>query len=211
MQSKKLALSSSAKPSNPPHKMEVHPSLHLKNMVCRRCVMAVEQIFSQLHLPFEGVELGEVRLTRPLTDEEMQQLSVALEAVGFELLSDKRAQLVEAIRLAVMDFLNLPPAEQHDKLSAFLVNRLHQNYSTLSGLFSEAQGITIERFAILQRVEKVKELLVYDELSLKEIAFRLNYSSPAHLSAQFKQVTGMPPGEFKRMGGRPIPRDRVAN
>lgn len=172
--------------------------------------MAVEQIFSQLNLPFETIELGEVRLPRPLTERETQQLSSALQAIGLELLSDKRAQLVESIRLAVMDYTNLPPTAQHDKLSAFLVDRLHQNYATLSNLFSEAQGITIERYAILQRVEKVKELLIYDELSLKEIAFRLNYSSPAHLSAQFKQVTGMPPGEFKRIGGRPIPRDLVS-
>lgn len=189
--------------------MEQTLVLRIKNMVCRRCRMAVEQIFTQLHLPFSAVELGEVRLERPLSEEELEQLSAALEAVGFELLNDKRAQLVESIRHAVMDYIDAPPSAHHPTLSAYLSEHLRQSYATLSSLFSEAEGITIERYAILQKVEKVKELLVYDELSLKEIAFRLNYSSPAHLSAQFKQVTGMPPGEFKRMGGHPKGRDQV--
>jgi transcriptional regulator len=124
-----------------------------------------------------------------------------LEQVGFELIDDQRSVLVEQIRTAVLDYVGDRALMEKWKLSAYLSDRLAKSYTLLSSAFSAARGMTIERFFILQKVERAKELLIYDELTMSEIAFRLNYSSPAHLSGQFKQVTGLSPSEFKRLGG----------
>ena len=175
--------------------------LYIKNMVCDRCRMAVEQIFRRNDLAFDHIELGKVYLRETPTADRLSHLRHDLEQVGFELIDDQRSVLVEQIRTAVLDYLGDRALMEKWKLSAYLSDRLAKSYTLLSSAFSAARGMTIERFFILQKVERAKELLIYDELTMSEIAFRLNYSSPAHLSGQFKQVTGLSPSEFKRLGG----------
>ena len=183
--------------------------LHIKNMVCDRCRMAVEQLLQRHEVAFDRVELGKAVLPRPLTDDQLTHLRHDLEQVGFELIDDQRSVLVEQIRTAVLDYVGDRALMEKWKLSAYLSDRLAKSYTLLSSAFSAAHGMTIERFFILQKVERAKELLIYDELTMSEIAFRLNYSSPAHLSGQFKQVTGLSPSEFKRLGGTRHSLDRI--
>ena len=183
--------------------------LYIKNMVCDRCRMAVEQLLQRHEVAFDRVELGKAVLPRPLTDDQLTHLRHDLEQVGFELIDDHRSVLVEQIRTAVLDYVADRTLMEKWKLSAFLSDRLAKSYTLLSSAFSAARGMTIERFFILQKVERAKELLIYDELTMSEIAFRLNYSSPAHLSGQFKQITGMSPSDFKRLGGKRHPLDRI--
>ena len=175
--------------------------LYIKNMVCDRCRMAVEQIFRRNDLAFDHIELGKVYLHETPTADRLSHLRHDLEQVGFELIDDQRSVLVEQIRTAVLDYVGDRALMEKWKLSAYLSDRLAKSYTLLSSAFSAARGMTIERFFILQKVERAKELLIYDELTMSEIAFRLNYSSPAHLSGQFKQITGMSPSDFKRLGG----------
>ena len=167
--------------------------LYIKNMVCDRCRMAVEQIFRRNDLAFDHIELGKVYLHETPTADRLSHLRHDLEQVGFELIDDQRSVLVEQIRTAVLDYVGDRALMEKWKLSADLSDRLAKSYTLLSSAFSAARGMTIERFFILQKVERAKELLIYDELTMSEIAFRLNYSSPAHLSGQFKQVTGLSP------------------
>lgn len=183
--------------------------LYIKNMVCDRCRMAVEQIFRRNDLAFDHIELGKVYLHETPTADRLSHLRHDLEQVGFELIDDQRSVLVEQIRTAVLDYVGDRTLMEKWKLSAYLSDRLAKSYTLLSSAFSAARGMTIERFFILQKVERAKELLIYDELTMSEIAFRLNYSSPAHLSGQFKQITGMSPSDFKRLGGKRHPLDRI--
>lgn len=183
--------------------------LYIKNMVCDRCRMAVEQIFRRNDLAFDHIELGKVYLHETPTADRLSHLRHDLEQVGFELIDDQRSVLVEQIRTAVLDYVGDRALMEKWKLSAYLSDRLAKSYTLLSSAFSAARGMTIERFFILQKVERAKELLIYDELTMSEIAFRLNYSSPAHLSGQFKQVTGLSPSEFKRLGGTRQPLDQL--
>lgn len=172
--------------------------LLIKNMVCPRCIIAVKEI-----LEAEGVTLKSISLGEAETVEELscgQRLSIArkLQATGFELLDDPRSQLIEQIRIAVQQWVRMDG--ERPKMSDCLSHRLNRDYSALSKLFSEVRGITIERFAIIHRIEYAKELLCYSQLSTSEVAYKLGYSSPAHLSSQFKQVTGMTPKEFRALG-----------
>ena len=183
--------------------------LYIKNMVCDRCRMAVEQILRRNDLAFDHIELGKVHLHETPTADRLSHLRHDLEQVGFELIDDQRSVLVEQIRTAVLDYVGDRALMEKWKLSAYLSDRLAKSYTLLSSAFSAARGMTIERFFILQKVERAKELLIYDELTMSEIAFRLNYSSPAHLSGQFKQVTGLSPSEFKRLGGKRQPLDQL--
>lgn len=183
--------------------------LYIKNMVCDRCRMAVEQIFRRNDLAFDHIELGKMYLHETPTADQLTHLRHDLEQVGFELIDDQRSVLVEQIRTAVLDYVGDRALMGKWKLSAYLSDRLAKSYTLLSSAFSAARGMTIERFFILQKVERAKELLIYDELTMSEIAFRLNYSSPAHLSGQFKQITGMSPSDFKRLGGKRHPLDRI--
>ena len=183
--------------------------LYIKNMVCDRCRMAVEQLLQRHEVAFDRVELGKAVLPRPLTDDQLTHLRHDLVQVGFELIDDQRSVLVEQIRTAVLDYVGDRALMEKWKLSSYLSDRLAKSYTLLSSAFSAARGMTIERFFILQKVERAKELLIYDELTMSEIAFRLNYSSPAHLSGQFKQITGMSPSDFKRLGGKRHPLDRI--
>ena len=172
---------------NAPVKMR----LYIKNMVCPRCIMAVRTILVSAGLTPTAVNLGEADIAESLNERQQANLSERLSQMGFELLDDPRSQLVEQMRVSVIEWVRMEG--EHPKLSDYLSARLHKEYSLLSKLFSEVKGITLERYAILHRIEYAKELLRYNQQSTSEIAYRLGYSSPAHFSAQFKQITGMTP------------------
>lgn len=173
--------------------------LYVKNMVCPRCIMAVENILvSQGIQPLE-VRLGEVIVPYDLEDVQIQAFRSALMSVGFELLDDEQQQLIELIKTTIIDHIHFS-GENEFSISGILVSKLHKDYSQLSKLFSATEGITIEHYTILQKIEKAKELLTYNKQTLSEIAFALGYSSVAHLSAQFKKVTGLTPTQFKAQG-----------
>ena len=172
--------------------------LLIKNMVCQRCVMTVENILKKEQIPFSKVSLGEVELLRELNATEAKKIEEDLKQVGFELITGRTNKIVEDIKQLVMEYIALGD-DKKSKLSSFITNKLHYDYSYLSDLFSSIEGITIEHYLITQRIEKVKELLVYDQLSLTEIAFHVGFSSVHHLSAQFKKVTGLTPTHFKKI------------
>lgn len=175
-------------------------TLYIKNMVCDRCIMAVRAVLTRCcGIEPLAVELGEVRLPRPLTEPEHETLRRELEDLGFELLEDRRQQLVARLRGAVIELVRHPEGDRRERLSDWLVRRLGHDYDSLSRLFSEVTGTTLEKYLIAQKIEYAKELLIYDELSLAEIADRLGYSSGAYLSAQFKSMTGMTPSRFRRL------------
>lgn len=173
-------------------------------MVCNRCKMVVKSILENIGLHPIQVELGEIELQESDISHVIEQLKHELQSFGFDLLNDKKTKTIEKIKNLIVDVVQIKNNELPISLSDYLKDELHQDYSSLSNLFSGVEGITIEKYYILQKVEKVKELLVYDELSLSEIAFQLNYSSVAYLSNQFKKVTGLTPSYFKKL--RPIKR-----
>lgn len=160
--------------------------------------MVVQSILKEQGLQPVQIDLGVGELREKDIAVIRDQLEPALQAVGFELLDDKKTRTIENIKHLIIDLIQNKHNELEAKLSEQLRRELHQDYSTLSNLFSEVEGITIEKYYILQKIAKVKELLVYDELSLSEIADRLNYSSVAYLSNQFKKITGLPPSHFKK-------------
>lgn len=170
-------------------------------MVCHRCKMVVQTELEKLDLHPLNINLGEVAIEeKALSKEQMNNLSIALKAVGFELIDDKRSKLIEGIKTFIIEAVHYKEAQPQKKFSELLSQHLHHDYSYISNLFSEVEGITIEQYIINQKIEKVKELLLYKELSLSEISFQLAYSSTAHLSAQFKKVTGLTPSHFKNLG-----------
>lgn len=183
-------------------------TLYIKNMVCDRCRMAVEHALVDLGLTPIAVELGQATVRDDVSAEKREELREALEHIGFELLDDRRKQIIEHIKTSIIRMVHYHDERlQRQNISSMLSSELHQDYSSLSHLFSEVEGKTIERYFIEQRIERVKELIRYDEMSLKQIAMRMDYSSTAHLSNQFKSVTGMTPTEFKMLKGntrRPI-------
>jgi AraC-like DNA-binding protein len=161
--------------------------------------MAVKNELERMGLSPLNVTLGEVELARELTASEKLDLNDRLLALGFEIIDDKKSRLIEQVKSSIIELVHHQGAALHTNLSAYLSQKLHHDYTYISNLFSEVEGITIEKYFIAQKIERVKELLVYDELTLNEIAFQLNYSSAAHLSAQFKKVTGLTPGHFKQI------------
>lgn len=171
--------------------------LAIKNMVCPRCILAVKQAAASAGLSVKAVTLGSVSLAAPASDTQLAIFDKALEDLGFERLQDSRQQLVNDMKSLIIKQVHYETDAPREKLSVVLAKALLRDYSFLSHLFSEQEGITIEQFAIQQRIEKAKELLSYGELTLSEIAWQLQYSSVAHLSAQFKKVTGMTPSTFK--------------
>lgn len=184
--------------------------IYIRNMVCRRCILAVQDILEQLGLPPRKVELGTAELHEPLTPPQQDALRQALQAIGFELIDDRRMRTFEQIRNAVIRLARNEETTPRVKLSDYLQDACQQEYSALSKLFSEIKGVSIEKYYIAQRIERVKELLVYDELTLSQIADRMHYSSPAHLSAQFKSVTGLSPRQFRQCQTvRRLPLDEV--
>ena len=174
--------------------------LIIKNMVCNRCIMVVKQQLDHLGIPYEHVRMGEVVLSQPATEKQLEDLRKELRTVGFELLDDKKAALISRIRSLIIQLIHQPDFDENNrKLSSIISDELKMDYSYISNLFSSTEGITIERYAILQKIEYVKELLKYDELNLNEIAFKLGYSSVQHLSLQFKKITGLTPTQFKNL------------
>jgi AraC-like DNA-binding protein len=173
--------------------------LHIGNMVCDRCSKVVGDVLREQKLD-GSVKLGAVDLHEPLAEERFPALKAALEAEGFRLLDDSRSRLVSAIRNTLVELIHYGDLEgMHQNISAYLSEKLHKDYHYLSGLFSESENLTIEQFVIFQKIEKVKELLIYNELSLSEISYKMGYSSVAHLSAQFKKVTGFTPTRFRQL------------
>lgn len=174
-------------------------------MVSLRCKMMVKSELDKLGLKYSVVELGEVEISEALSPIEHDQLKQALHVSGLELMDDKKAILIEKIKNVVVELVHYADEFPRTNFSEFLSEKLHMDYNTMSNIFSKTKGITIEHYIILHKIEKVKELLLYDELSIKEIAYRLHYSSSAHLSNQFKKITGLTPTFFKEMkAGRRI-------
>lgn len=173
-------------------------TFHIKNMVCDRCKAAVRAAFEKEGIKPSVVELGLVQ-TEDVTDgKKIEAVTAELKSLGFELLHDSRRQTAERIKSLVIEMLRYGSGKgQTVNVSVFLADRMHSDYSALSKLFSAETGMTVEKYVIAQKVELAKELLSYGELSLTEIAARLNYSSVAYLSAQFKTVTGMTPSQYK--------------
>ena len=168
-------------------------------MVCQRCILTVETILKNLDIAFEKVELGEINLTTKPDKDQIIELEEELNKVGFELIETRVNKIIEDIKKAIIEYLDLGMDGQELKLSSFITNKIPYDYSYLSDLFSSIEGKTIEQYFILQRIEKVKELLVYDQLSLTEISYQTGFSSVHHLSAQFKKLTGLTPSYFRKI------------
>ena len=174
--------------------------LHIKNMVCNRCIKVVREELTDLGFTIESIELGEVKLNEQLSEKDAGKIRQVLADNGFELIDDKKSWIINRIKTLIIEYIH------HDRekpdfvnISDFLAREIAYDYSYLSNLFSSVEGQTIEHFLILQKIEKVKELLVYDELTLNEISYQLGYSSVQHLSLQFKKVTGLTPSHFKKI------------
>ncbi|MFV8341710.1 helix-turn-helix domain-containing protein [Flavobacterium sp. XS2P39] len=173
--------------------------IFIKNMVCNRCIMVVKFELEKLGLTPISVELGEVELVEDFKEKQKEDLQIKLQSLGFELLEDKTTIIIERIKCLIVNLVHHKDDALKTNLSNYLSEQLGQDYSTLSNLFSEVHGTTIEYYFISQKIEKVKELLMYKELTLSEIAIKLHYSDVAHLSNQFKKFTGLTPTHFKQL------------
>lgn len=173
--------------------------IFIKNMVTIRCKMIVKSELEALGINYSSVELGEVEMPEELSVLQREQLKIDLLKYGLELMDDKRSVLIEKIKKVIIEMVHYADELPKTTNSEYISSKLEYDYTYLATLFSEVQGITIEQFIIAHKIEKVKELLVYDELNLTEIAYKLHYSSLAHLSAQFKKVTGLTPSHFKKL------------
>ena len=173
--------------------------LYVKNMVCSRCKMVVKTVFENIGINPVSVELGEVELENNIQEEQKLELLKSLRSIGFDLIDDKKSKIIDKIKTLIIDLVQNKNNDLKSNLSDYLSIQLHQDYNTLSNLFSEVENTTIEKYFINQKIEKVKELIIYDELSLSEIAYSLNYSSVSHLSNKFKKVTGFSPTYFKNL------------
>lgn len=172
-------------------------TIRIKNMVCPRCIMVVEKTLEDLGFDLNDVELGLVEFHEPITLDDRNKIEEKLLPLGFEILDDKKSQTVERIKTQIIELVSKEVNDLTITLSEYLSSKLQTDYNVLSQLFSNQESQTIEQFYILQKIEKVKELLVYGELTLSEIAYKMNYSSVAHLSNQFKKITGLTPSHFK--------------
>lgn len=168
-------------------------------MVSARCKMLVRDALKALGLHFVMVELGEIDIMENITTAQREQLKVNLKEAGLELMEDKRAILLEKIKLTIIDVVHHREEDTRINFSHYLSEKLNYDYTHLANIFSEASGTTIEQYMIAQKVERIKELITYDELNITEIAWKMNYSSVAHLSNQFKKVTGLSPSHFKKI------------
>lgn len=161
--------------------------------------MVVKDVLTNMGLHYNSVELGEADIQENISAEEHEQIKTALLKSGLELMDDKKSVLIQKIKTVIVELVHYSEEPLTINLSEYLSNKLSHNYTYLANLFSEVQGTTIEKFFIAHKIERVKELLVYDELKLTEIAYQMHYSSVAHLSAQFKKVTGLTPSHFKQL------------
>jgi AraC-like DNA-binding protein len=171
-------------------------------MVSNRCKMAVKEELRKLGLHFIVVDLGEVEIMEDLTADQQQQLQLGLVASGLELMDDKRAVLIEKITNVITAMIHDTDELPKMNYSDYISEKLNYDYTYLSNLFSEVKGITIQQFIITHKIERVKELLFYDEMNLTEISFKMHYSSVAHLSNQFKKITGLTPSAYKQLKGK---------
>ncbi len=173
-------------------------TLYVKNMVCPRCVMTVESILDRYNIPYKEVKLGQAILDQDIDDKLVEEIDNELRKVGFELISDPKKIIVEQIKAVVIEYIRYDTlGNKKVNFSDYLTQRIGKSYSYLSEIFSKSEGKTIERYLILQKIERVKELISYGEMNFSEIAYELNYSSVAHLSRQFKQITGMTLSQFR--------------
>ena len=174
--------------------------IYIKNMVCERCKLIIKNLLNDFNLKPVSVALGEVELgEKTLSLAQIQLIKEGIEPFGFELIDDRKSRIIESIKNLIIELVHQTDEFTKIKISDYLRDNLHYDYNYLSNLFSSVEAVTIEQFLINQRIEKAKELLLYDELNLTEISHRLGYSSLAHLSRQFKKVTGLTPSHFKRL------------
>ena len=166
-------------------------------MVCIRCKMVVRDELTKLGISYASIELGEAEITGMVTEQQRQAFRVALQASGLELMDDKKRILIERIKNVVIELVHYSEEPLTVNFSVYLASKLKLDYTYMANLFSEIQGVTIEKFIIIHKIERVKELLVYDEMNLTQIAYLVHYSSVAHLSTQFKKITGLTPTHFK--------------
>jgi AraC family transcriptional regulator len=176
--------------------------IHIKHMVCPRCIRAVQEEIEKLEMGFESIKLGEVVLINRPDDNKLQALQANLIKQGFEIISDHKSNIINRVKTEIIQVIHhgeeIPP---HMNFSSYLSEKIGTEYSSLSNLFSSIEGMTIEKYIIFQKVEKIKELIVYNELTFSEIAYQLGYSSSQHLSTQFKKTTGLSPTHFKKIKG----------
>jgi AraC-like DNA-binding protein len=173
--------------------------LYIKNMVSIRCKMLVKSQLERLNLPYKTVELGEVELEENISDQKREELKQALLISGLVLMEDKKSVLVEKIKTIIIEMIHYTDELPKINYSMYISQKLNLNYTYLANLFADVKGTTIEQFIIIHKIERVKELIIYDELSLTEIAAHMQYSSVAHLSKQFKKITGLTPSHFKQL------------
>ncbi len=171
----------------------------VKNMVCNRCISAVQQIFQQAGIPPTSIQLGEVEISDSVSSEKWKELEKQLQNSGFEILEDQSKKQIEKIKTAIIEKISSQDIGEDFKLSEFISEKLHKEYSAISKLFSQQENIPLEQFFILQKIEKVKELLAYQEYRLTEISIMLGYKSVQHLSNQFRKMTGFSPSEFSKL------------
>ncbi len=175
---------------------------YIKYMVSNRCKMAVKEELKKLDLHFIVVDLGEVEIMENISGEKLEELKQGLLNSGLELMDDKRAVLIEKIKVVITEMIHYSDESLKINYSDYISQKLGYDYTYLSNIFSELKGITIQQFIIIHKIEKVKELIMYDELSITQIAWKMNYSSVAHLSNQFKKITGLTPSNFKQLKNR---------
>ncbi len=173
--------------------------LYIKYMVSLRCKMVVKEELKKLGLLYVGLDLGVVEVMEDLTPEQRLQLKENLQKSGLELMDDKKSILIEKIKNVVVEMIHYSEELPEVNYSDYISEKLHYDYTYLANLFSEVKGITLQQFIIIHKIEKVKELLLYDELNLTEISYKMNYSSVAHLSSQFKKITGLSPSFYKQL------------
>ena len=180
-------------------KHDIYLKIFIKNMVCIRCQMVVKAELEKLGLRYTHVKIGEADIVDNVSQDQLSQLDAGLRKSGLHLMENKKSILVEKIKSAIIELVHQTEEQIKENLSEYLSKKLDYDYTYLANLFSAEKGFTIESFYLTHKIEKVKELIVYDELNLTEIAYKTHYSSVAHLSNQFKKITGLTPSHFKKL------------